>query len=53
MKGPIGLLLAAAWNLTEVLAGVVAFHESVVHLGATLPDGLASFTTETKLPLDA
>lgn len=50
LQGPVGELLAAIWNLTEVFAGVVAFHEKLPQMGLMPPDGSASFTEETRVP---
>jgi hypothetical protein len=52
-KGPYRLLLAATWNLTAVVAGVVAMNESVVHLGEAPPAGFASLSEETNVPDEA
>ena len=50
LKGPLTLLLPAAWNLRVVLAGTVAFHDSVVQLAVNPVAGLASFSAEIRLP---
>ena len=46
LKGPAGLLLAAAWNLTVVLAGTVAVHDIVVQCVDKPAAGFASFAEE-------
>jgi hypothetical protein len=51
VKGPAGLLLAAAWNCTVVFAGVDAVKERFQR--AVLPEvGLASFNRETNVPIE-
>lgn len=44
------MLLAATWNWMLVLVGVVAFHDSVPHVGVVPLAGFASLMPETKLP---
>jgi hypothetical protein len=50
LNTPLILLLAAAWNLRVVLAGTVAFHDSVLQVGVAPGAGLASFAEEMRLP---
>ena len=49
-NGPMAELLPATWNVSEVFAGVVAVHESVVHSGVSVGAGLESFRPEIKSP---
>src|ERR1051326_3713095 len=53
LNGPLALLDAATWNLTPVLAGVVAVHDSVDHAGALFTAGLASLSDEMRSPEEA
>ena len=51
LKGPLTLLLAAAWNWSDVPAGSAAFvHVSVLQVAVNPEAGLASFAAETKSP---
>jgi len=50
VKGPTALPLAAAWNLTVVLGGVVAVHDREVQCGAPPGAGLASLIEDTRSP---
>jgi hypothetical protein len=50
VKGPPTALLAAAWNFTVVLAGVVDVQAMLVQLGVAPLTGLESFTDEIKVP---
>ena len=52
VNGPVTELLAATWNATAVLAGVVASKESAVHVGVVPAGGLASLIEETNVPDD-
>jgi hypothetical protein len=51
LNGPNGELLPAAWNWSEVLAGVEPFHDSVDQIDVRPASGLLSFVLETRLPL--
>jgi len=51
LNGPSTEFEPANWNLSEVLAGVVAFHEKVDQIGVRPAAGLASLVRETRLPL--
>ena len=50
LNGPAALLLAAAWNLSVVFAGVVAVQESVVQVAEEPVTEPLSLVDETKLP---
>ncbi len=50
LNGPLIVLLAAAWNLMEVFAGVEAVQERVVQVGTRPDAGFASLAEEMKLP---
>jgi hypothetical protein len=50
LKGPEAELLAAAWNLTAVPAGVVAVQESAPQRWRAGADGLESFSAEVSSP---
>ena len=50
LNGPPDELLAAAWNLTDVEAGMTDVQESVLHDGVAPVTGALSFTLETRLP---
>lgn len=50
-NGPSELLLAAAWILTSVPAGIEAFQVIVVQNGNAPAAGLASFSPETWVPV--
>ena len=50
LNGPEAELLPATWKRTEVLVGVVAVQESVVHAAVEPTAGLASLSAETKSP---
>jgi hypothetical protein len=52
-KGPEALLLAAAWNLTLVFAGVVAVQESVVQLAEEPTAAPLSFVVDVSVPVVA
>ena len=50
MNGPLTFVLAATWNFTVVLAGVVAVHESVVYVADEPVTDPLSLTGEIQFP---
>ena len=50
LKGPEELLLAAAWNLTVVFAGVDAVHDSVVQVVVAPATTLLSLSEDARFP---
>jgi hypothetical protein len=49
-KGPYCESLAAAWNFSDVFAGVDVVHVNVVQVGELPLAGFASFSDEIKSP---
>jgi hypothetical protein len=52
LNSPNALLLPAAWNLSVVFAGILAVHDSVVHVAENPVGGFASLIEEIREPED-
>src|SRR5947208_2461974 len=52
LNGPLTLFDPATWNCSEVFAGVLPFQENVDQIGVMPDPGLASLSSDTRLPAE-